>query len=175
MDVAITRLEGDAFDAAIPALAEILADCVEGGASVNFVLPFSVDDAEAWWRRVGPSVHDGDRIVLGATLDGNLVGTVTLVPASQQNSPHRAEVAKMLVHRRARGHGIGSALLQAVEAEALAIGRTLLLLDTEEGSDGDRLYRRHGWEPWGAVPGYALTVWGDPATAVFFRKTLGHR
>lgn len=81
----------------------------------------------------------------------------------------------MLVHRRARGHGIGSALLRAVEAEALALGRTLLLLDTEQGGDGERLYRRHGWEPWGAVPGYALTVRGDPATSVFFSKRLRHR
>lgn len=171
-EVTIGPLDADAFDAAIGDLAVVLSDCVNGGASVNFTLPFTVDDAARYWRSIAPDVRLGTRIMFAARTGGRVVGTATLVPATQPNSPHRAEVAKMLVHRDARGIGLGSRLLAAVEAEALRLGRPLLLLDTEAGSDGERLYRRCGWEEWGRVPEYALDPHGAPATAVFFRKQL---
>lgn len=155
-------------------LVDLLVDAVEGGASVNFVRPMTRAKAGAWWEGALAGHARGERLVLAAEAeDGRLDGTVQLVLAPQENQPHRAEVAKMLVHRRARRQGLGAALLRAAEDEARRIGRTLLTLDTEAGSAGERLYARLGWVRFGQVPGYALRADGDAReAATFFYKEL---
>jgi GNAT superfamily N-acetyltransferase len=170
--VAYEPLSADAFRAAIPELAEVLADAVDSGSSVNFLRPFPAAEAAAWWAaRVG-DVGRGDFRPIVARSDGRIVGCAVLVPSRKQNSPHRAEVVKVLVHRSARRLGIGSGLMAAIEALALADGRWLLLLDTTTGSDADRMYRRLGWVPFGEVPNHALTADGVLSDTTWFYKDL---
>lgn len=169
----IRRLDAGGTEAALDALADLLADAVAGGASVNFLAGFDAAAARAWWRRaVLPGVAAGERLLFVAEARGALVGTVQLVPAPQPNQSHRAEIGKMLVHRRARRRGIGARLLAAAEDAARALGRTLLTLDTESGGAGEALYRREGWTCIGAVPGYALNPAGVPMPASFFYKVV---
>jgi GNAT superfamily N-acetyltransferase len=169
----ITLLTPAEAEAARAALVDLLVDAVEGGASVNFVWPMTRGKAEAWWQGALASHARGERLIFVATADGRIDGTVQLILAPQENQPFRADVGKMLVHRRARRQGMGAALLQAAEHEARRIGRKLLTLDTEAGSDGERLYARIGWTKFGEVPGYALSADGQArAAASFFYKEL---
>lgn len=168
----IQDLNGAAAAALVPVLSDILRDCVEGGASVNFLHPLAPEAAQAFWEGVAAEVRAGRRRLFVARDAQGPAGTVQLIPAPQPNQPHRAEIAKLLVHRRARGAGLGAALMRAAERAALAAGRTLLTLDTEADSAGERLYRRLGWTAFGTVPGYALTPDGRPWPARFFYKTL---
>lgn len=154
-------------------LAEVLIDCVEGGASVSFMLPLTRAKALDFWAGVAESVRRGDRIVLIAEeANGDIIGTVQLILDLPENQPHRADVSKMLVHRRARRRGIGEALMRAAEAEARTAGRTLLVLDTAS-SEADRLYSRLGWELVGAVPDYALLPGGGLCDTRFYYRRLG--
>jgi GNAT superfamily N-acetyltransferase len=157
-----------------PALAQVLLDCVEAGASVSFMWPLSQQQALAFWDGVLASARRGERIVLLAedSVSGDTVGTVQVVFAVADNQPHRADVAKMLVHRRARRRGVGAALLQAAESAARAAGRTLLVLDTVSGGDGERLYARLGWQRVGVIPGYALWPRGGLCDTTYFYKAL---
>lgn len=159
-------------DAQIDQLAALLIDCVEGGASVSFLHPLTAERARAFWRRVAEGVRGGDRALLVAEDDqGAIVGTVQLVFDLPENQPHRADLAKMLVHRRARRQGLGEALMRAAEATARDCGKTLLVLDTVSGSDGDRLYSRMGWTRVGSIPDYALLPQGGLcATTYFYRR-----
>ena len=141
---------------ALDELADVLADCVAGGASVSFMPPCSLHDARAFFDKVESSVATGDVVLLAASLEGRIVGTVQLGLDTPPNQPHRADVKKMLVHRSARGRGVGAALMAAIEAEALKRGRWLLVLDTVPGESGHRLYLRAGWQQSGIVPDYAL-------------------
>jgi GNAT superfamily N-acetyltransferase len=168
-------LRPDEAEAALPALATVLVDAVESGASVNFVAGFSQEDALAFWRGQRGGLSDGSRHIIVAESEGAILGTVVVSFAPQPNQPHRADIGKMLVHRRARGRGTGRRLLEAAEALALAHGRTLLTLDTEAGSAGDRLYRRCGWTPIGSIPDYSLTPDGRLMPATFFYKWIGAR
>jgi GNAT superfamily N-acetyltransferase len=155
------------------ALIDLLVDSVEGGASVNFVWPMTRAKATAWWDGALAGHARGERLLFTAESDERVDGTVQLIPASMENQAFRADLAKMLVHRRARGSGLGTALLHAAEAEARRIGRTLLTLDTETGSAGDRLYSRCGWTKFGRVPGYATSPDGATRDEVsFFYKAL---
>jgi GNAT superfamily N-acetyltransferase len=155
------------------ALIDILVDAVEGGASVNFVMPMTRAKAAAWWDGALASHAAGERLIFVAEKQGRIDGTVTLIPAPQENQTHRADISKMLVHRRARQRGLGAALLAAAEAEALRLGRVLLTLDTESGSAGEHLYARSGWTRFGQVPGFALTADGTRReAATFFYKLL---
>ena len=155
------------------ALAGLLVDAVQAGASVNFVWPMDRAKAAAWWDGALASHARGERLILTAELDGRLDGTVQLVPAAQPNQAHRADIAKMLVHTRARRQGLGAALLRAAETEALRLGRILLTLDTETASAGERLYAREGWIKFGEVPGYAARADGSRLDAAsFFYKRL---
>jgi GNAT superfamily N-acetyltransferase len=158
-------------DREIQELSDVLIDCVEGGASVSFMFPMSRAKAEVFWRNMSASVARGERVVLAAEdAAGTIVGTVTVIWAQPENQPHRGDLAKMLVHRRARRQGIGAALLVAAERSALSAGKTLLVLDTVTGSDGERLYARHGWQRCGEIPNYALWPDGRPcATTIFFK------
>ena len=159
----------------VQALSEVLIDCVEGGASVSFMLPITHEKAQAFWRKVAASVERKERIVLVAEdAAGNIVGTVQVVLDLPENQPHRGDVAKMLVHRRARRLGVGAALLSAAEQSALNAGRTLLVLDTVTNTDAYRLYVREGWQRVGEIPNYAL--WPDGRlcpTTVFYKSLRG--
>jgi len=155
----------------IDELAAVLIDCVDGGASVSFMQPLTRERAQGFWRGVAAGVEAGDRVLLAAEDDsGTIVGTVQVVWAQAENQPHRGDVAKMLVHRRARRQGLGAALMRAAEAATLAAGRTLLVLDTVTGGDAERLYASLGWQRVGEIPGFALWPQGGPcATTVFYK------
>jgi GNAT superfamily N-acetyltransferase len=160
-------------DGQIEALADVLIDCVEGGASVSFMLPMSRAKAETFWRNAAASVARGERVVLSAEDEtGSIVGTVQVILAQPENQPHRGDLAKMLVHRRARRRGIGEALLVAAERSALDAGKTLLVLDTAS-DDAERLYARQGWQRCGIIPNYALLPDGRPCATTYFFKSLG--
>lgn len=157
----------------LEALSDVLLDCVEGGASVSFMLPLSRAKALAFWQQVANGVAAGDRALLVATdASGIIVGTVQLVLAQPDNQPHRADVAKLLVHRRARGQGVGDALMQAVEPLARAAGKTLLVLDTASAA-AEKIYARQGWQRLGTIPGYALLPQGGLCDTVIFFKAIG--
>lgn len=155
------------------ALAEILLDCVEQGASVGFMHPLAREKALAFWQKVLNAADRSERIVLVAESGGAVVGTVQLVVAMPENQPHRADLAKMQVHSRARRRGIGEALLRAAEGEAREAGRTLLVLDTVTGSDASRLYERLGWQRSGDIPGYALLPRGGLCSTTVYYRILG--
>lgn len=158
-------------DCEVRQLADVLIDCVEGGASVSFMLPLDRAKAEAFWRDQAFSIEAGQRIVVVAEIDGHIVGTVQVVFAGPENQPHRADIAKMLVHRRARKRGIGAALMRAAENAARAAGKTVLVLDTTPDSDAARLYARLGWIFVGTVPDYALWPHGGlTPTSFYYRK-----
>jgi GNAT superfamily N-acetyltransferase len=159
-------------DAQLAQLAALLIDCVEGGASVSFMLPLTQERARVFWQRVADGVARGERALLVAEDDaGAIVGTVQLVLDQPENQPHRADVAKMLVHRRARRQGLGAALMRAAEDAARAHGKTLLVLDTVTGGDAERLYARLGWQRVGTIPDYALWPHGGPcATTYLYRE-----
>jgi GNAT superfamily N-acetyltransferase len=161
-------------DTQLDELARVLIDCVEGGASVSFMLPLTRDRAVAFWRRVAKGVAAGERALLIAEDAQGVCGTVQLVLDQPENQPHRADLAKMLVHRRARRQGLGAALMRAAEATARECGKTLLVLDTVTGGDAERLYGRLGWTRVGVIPGYALWPRGGfCATTVFYRNLDG--
>ncbi len=161
-------------DREIQGLSDVLIDCVEGGASVSFMFPMSRAKAEAFWRGASASVARGERVVLAAEdAAGTIVGTAQVILAQPENQPHRGDLARMLVHRRARRQGIGAALLAAAERSALRAGKTLLVLDTASG-DAERLYARQGWQRCGQIPDYALWPDGRPCATTIFFKFLGH-
>jgi GNAT superfamily N-acetyltransferase len=166
----LIALDAGAVAAAAYELGEVLADCVNGGASVNFMLPYSVEDAAAFFRKVIPSIERGETVLVAATVNGRVAGTVQLGLDTPPNQPHRAEVKKMLVHRAARGKGVGAALLATIEAIAREKGRTLLVLDTAS-DDARRLYERGGWQRLGNIPDYALLPAGGFCdTTIYWKK-----
>lgn len=171
MTLEILRLEGATFDAAIPDLAMILCDAVAGGASVGFTLPFSPEDAATWWQSIERDVVRGNVLVVAARLERRVVGTAQLRLAQLPNARHRAEVAKVLVHRSARRRGIATALMREIESLALSEGRTLLVLDTIAGSDAVQLYMKLGWTRVAEIPDYAALPDGElRPTTIFFRR-----
>ncbi|MGB8400638.1 N-acetyltransferase family protein [Bradyrhizobium sp.] len=170
--VEISVLTAPVPDAALDQLASVLVDCVEGGASVSFMSPFPHEQALAFFRKVANSVAAGDTVLLAARLDGRIVGTVQLGLDTPPNQPHRADLKKMLVHRAARGRGIGTDLMARVEAEARRLGRRLLVLDTVPGENGYRLYRRSGWTQVGIIPDYAMFPDGRLCDTALFWKRL---
>jgi GNAT superfamily N-acetyltransferase len=157
----------------IGALSAVLIDCVEGGASVSFMSPLTRERADAFWQGVAEGVAEGERILLVAQEDpsGRIVGTVQIVLKQPENQPHRADIAKMLVHGRARKRGIGAALMRAAEDAARRAGKTVLVLDTVTGGDAERLYERVGWIKSGVIPNYALWPKGGFCdTTVFYKQ-----
>lgn len=172
MTLRLRRLDGPAFGVAIPDLAMILADAVAGGASVGFLAPFTPNDAAIWWRSLEEDVARGSVIVIAAHLGRRVVGTAQLRLAQLPNARHRAEVAKVLVHRSARRQGIASALMREIERIALAEGRTLLVLDTIAESEAEPLYLRLGWTRAGEIPRYASMPDGELRPTVVFYRDL---
>jgi len=167
----IRRLVGpDALEAA-PLLAAVLADCVWGGASVSFMSDMTIADAEAFWR--GQASADDGRAILVAEDEAGIFGVVQVIPAWPPNQPHRADVAKLLVHRRARRRGAAAALMRAAEAAALEMQRPLMTLDTVTGGAAEELYDKLGWTRVGVIPQFALMPDGAMAAATVFYKALG--
>jgi len=155
----------------VDGLADVLIDCVDSGASVGFMFPLPRQKACDFWHHALTSAERGERIVLIAeeTRDATILGTVQVILNMPDNQPHRADIAKMQVHRRARRRGVGEALMRSAEAAAREVGKTLLVLDTVTGSDAERLYARLGWQRCGVIPGYALFPRGGLcSTTVFY-------
>ncbi|MEO7713763.1 MAG: GNAT family N-acetyltransferase [Gemmatimonadaceae bacterium] len=168
-----TRRVSALDDALIEGLADVLIDCVEGGASVSFMHPLPRRRALEFWRRVARGVTAGERALVVAEDAAGVCGTVQLVLDQPENQPHRADLSKMLVHRRARRRGLGVALMRAAEATARECGKTLLVLDTVTGGDAERLYEQLGWVRVGVIPRYALMPQGESCdTTVFYRDLL---
>jgi GNAT superfamily N-acetyltransferase len=159
-------------DTQVEQLADVLVDCVEGDASVSFMHPLSRDRALAFWRLEARDVAEGRRVLLVAEDACGMCGTVQLTLDLPENQPHRADLAKMLVHRRARRRGLGAALMRAAEASARECGRTLLVLDAVTGGDAARLYERLGWVRVGDIPGYALMPRGSLCSTTFYYRDL---
>ena len=171
--ITIHRATPEQAAAAVDELAQVLMDCVQGGASVSFMWPLPLHKAQAFWRTVAEGVARQERVLLLARdRDGTVVGTVQLLLAMPDNQPHRADVAKMLVHRSARRQGVAAQLLAAVEAAARSERRSVLVLDTVTGSDAERLYARLGWQVVGSVPNYALMPDGALCATTYFHKQL---
>jgi GNAT superfamily N-acetyltransferase len=154
-------------------LADVLVDCVEGGATVGFMLPIDHAGAEAFWTDTLDSAARGERIVLVAeeSRTGTIVGTVQVVLRAPANQPHRGAIAKLLVHRHARRRGIAEALMRAAEGAALEAGTTLLVFDTA-GAEGERLYHRTGWHRVGVIPDNELAPNGRLVDATIFYKRI---
>jgi acetyltransferase len=168
----IERLTPRPSDDDLRGLARLLVDAVESGAAVSFLPPLSLERAEGWWRRTIASA-DRRAVFLVARDPHGVVGTVQMHPAWAPNQPHRADVAKLIVHRRARGAGVGRRLMLAVEDEARRAGFTLLTLDVKRGAAAELLYRRMGWIAAGVIPRYALDTDGrTPHDTVVFYKEL---
>jgi GNAT superfamily N-acetyltransferase len=167
----IERLAPPVADADFRALAALLVDTVESGSAVSFLAPLPHERAERWWRETMAGA-DHRAIVLVARDAGDIVGTVQLHPAWAPNQPHRADIAKLIVHRRCRGAGLGARLMGAVEDAARGAGFTLLTLDTKRGDPAEHLYHRLGWIRAGMIPGYALDSDGTPHDTVIFYRNL---
>lgn len=171
--VTISCVDAGRAAACVEALADVLIDCVEGGASVSFMLPLSREKALDFWRNVAAGVARRERVLLVAEDgDGQIVGTAQMIISLPDNQPHRADVAKMLVHSRARRRGVAQQLLAAIDEAARAEGRTVLVLDTVTGGAAERLYERAGWQRVGVVPNYALMPTGEFCGTTIFYKHL---
>ena len=170
--IEIRPLSAPELDAQLDALADVLLDCVAGGASVGYLWPFSHEQARSAFEAFAAEVEQGRRLLLAAFAGDRLVGTVQVVLALPPNQPHRGEIAKLLVRRPARRRGIAELLMERAEAEARAEGKTLLVLDTVTGSAAERLYERLGWTRLGVIPGYALYPDARPCDATIFWKAL---
>jgi GNAT superfamily N-acetyltransferase len=170
--IEVRRLAATDVHEQLDALAAVLHDCVAGGASVSYMAPFSLEQARNAFEGFVAEAEQGRRLILAAFVDGDLVGTVQVILALPPNQPHRAEIAKLLVHRQARGRGIAQLLMERAEAEARAEGKTLLVLDAVTGGDAARLYARLGWTTVGVIPGYALYPDGRPCDTTVFWKAL---
>lgn len=159
-------------DRTIDQLVDVVIDCVEGGASIGFMLPFTRERAHAFWQKVAPGVAAGHRAMLVAEDAQGVCGTVQLVLDLPENQPHRADLCKMMVHRRARRTGVGEGLIRAAEAMAIELGRTVLVLDAVTRGDAARLYERLGWVRVGDIPEYALMPDGAPCSTTYYYRRL---
>jgi GNAT superfamily N-acetyltransferase len=171
--IEIVSLSGAGAREHVPALAAVLLDCVAGGASVSFMASLTREDAEAFFASALDEAERGRRILLAAFQDARLIGTVQIVLATPPNQPHRADVAKLLVDRSARGQGVARALMAEVDAHARVAGKTLLVLDTVTGDPAERLYGSIGWTRVGVIPRYALYPDGRWCDTTVFYKELG--
>ena len=170
----LERLTVPVAETDLESLARLLIDAVDSGAAVSFLAPLTVDRARDWWRHV-TATADPRAIFLVARDDEGIAGTVQLHPAWAPNQPHRADVAKLIVHRRGQGAGLGAELMRAIEAAAGKAGFRLLTLDAKRGGAAERLYRRIGWTHAGTIPRYALDTDGKtPHATEIFYKELNH-
>lgn len=159
-------------DAQVGQLADVLMDCVEGGASVSFMQPLTRERALAFWRHVAADVAEGKRVLLVAEDAQGICGTVQLIFDLPENQPHRADLAKMLVHRRARRQSVGEILMKTAEVAARESGKTLLVLDCVTGGDAERLYQRLGWVRVGDIPDFALYPEGGLCSTTYYYRRV---
>jgi ribosomal protein S18 acetylase RimI-like enzyme len=169
--IEVRRLDADEARALLDPLADVLFDCVDGGASVSYMAPFSHEDARRVFAAVAADVEQGRRVLLAGFEDGELVGTVQIGLETPPNQPHRGEIFKLLVRRSARGHGIAQRLMEQAEIEARAEGKSLLVLDTASAT-AERLYVRLGWTKVGVIPNYALYPDGRPCDTTIYWKAI---
>ena len=170
----LERLTAPVAEADLEGLALLLIDAVESGAAVSFLPPLPVDRARQWWRQL-MATADSRAIFLVARDAEGIIGTVQLHPAWAPNQPHRGDVAKLIVHRRGRGAGLGTQLMRAIEDAAREAGFRLLTLDAKHGGTAERLYRRMGWIHVGTIPRYAVDPDGKtPHATEIFYKELNH-
>lgn len=167
----IERLKPPVSEADLRSLAELLVDAVESGAAVSFLAPLTPGQAADWWRKTFSAPASGAIFLIARDAQG-IVGTVQLHPAWAPNQPYRADIMKLLVHRRVRRSGIGTRLMQSIEVEAKGAGFRLLTLDSKRGDAAEGLYHRLGWTTVGTIPRYALDPDGTPHDAVLFYKEL---
>nr|WP_231754048.1 GNAT family N-acetyltransferase [Caulifigura coniformis] len=159
-------------EADIRGLAELLIECVRNGASISFMLPIPGEKALAFWRGVTDGVHSGGRLLFVAEDGDGIIGTVQVILNLPENQPHRVDVAKLMVHPRARRMGVAAALMQTAEGASAELGRTLMVLDTVTGSAASRLYERLGWKRAGDIPGFALDPHGGLCSTTFYYRNL---
>ena len=170
--IEVRQLDGAQLQAHLDDLAAVLADCVEGGASVSYMWPFSHAQARTEVDAMAVEVDAARRLLLAAFAAGELVGTVQVILAAPPNQPHRGEIAKLLVTRAARQRGIAQLLMESAETAARAAGKTLLVLDTVTGDPAERLYARLGWTALGSIPNYALYPDGRSCATTVFWKAI---
>ena len=169
----VEELDAARAERELPALVGLLKDAVDSGASVGFLPPLAQAEGEGYWRGVVEAAREGSCILLGARAsDGALVGTAQLLLAMRPNGSHRAEVAKVIVHTRARRRGIGRALMLAIEARARGLGRTTLVLDTRRGDPSEGLYTSVGYSLAGVIPRYARSANGALDPSAFYYRVL---
>ena len=168
----IVALDADSAERLLPDLIALLQDAVAGGASIGFMPPLDADEAAAYWKGVYAELAAKKRVLLVAMEQSRVIGSVQLELAGRANASHRAEVQRLLVHRDARRHGIGRALMAAIEDHARQIGRTLLVLDTREGDPSERLYEQCGYTRVGVIPRYARSASGTLDGTVYFYRHL---
>jgi len=168
----IDRLSGQQAKALLPQLAALLQDAVDSGASIGFLPPLTSEMAEDYWTGALKEVAQGSRFLLVASEAGEIMGAVQLELATRQNALHRAEVQKLVVHRRFRNRGIARLLMSAVESAAREAGRTLLVLDTQRGSAAEQLYAKYGYTRAGIIPQYARSAAGALEDTVLFYRLL---
>ncbi|MFL5646024.1 MAG: GNAT family N-acetyltransferase [Chloroflexota bacterium] len=169
----IEAIEPGSYEAAIPGLGALLKDAIDGGASVNFIAGVMLEQTEGWWRARAARVADGTITVFVARDDeGRIVGSTLIERSVNPNSPHRAEIGKVIVHRSIRRQGVARALMAAAEERARAEGRWMLILDTVAGSAAAALYEALGWVTVGTIPAYALNTAGEPEPATYYYKDL---
>lgn len=173
MPITIERFNADQLESHRPEFVDLLCDVVNNGGSVNFLAPFSPEEAEQFWQKVAADMLDGTRVLLAALDNDCVVGSVQLALATQPNGPHRAEVQKLFVHSHNRRQGIARLLISAIEEQARDCNRTLLVLDTERGSSAETLYEQVGYQRVGSIPGFALNAAGTPSDNVIFYKNIG--
>ena len=172
-DHTVLVLTADEYQAAIPGLGALVVDAVESGAGVNFLAGVTDEEAMGWWRDRLDSVRDGTvSVFVARDDDGRIIGSTILIRSTNQNSPHRAEIGKVMVLRSARHRGVARALMAAAEDAARTEGRWLLLLDTQAGSDAETMYRALGWQAFGVVPNHAMIPDGSLSTTTYFWKVL---
>jgi ribosomal protein S18 acetylase RimI-like enzyme len=158
---------------ALDELSEALIECVASGGSISFMHPVTKDAAQTFWRGIANGVERGEHTLLVAEdVRGQIVGTVQIVLSQPENQPHRADVAKLLVHPRARRQGIAEALMREIERVGKVAGKSLLTLDTETGAAAERLYKRLGWTVCGTIPNYALLPHGGYCSTTIFYKPI---
>lgn len=161
--------------AELRAFAALLQDAVDDGASVGFLPPLSEADAGQYWETVIAAVAGGTRYLFVARADGLVAGSVQLDLPAMPNARHRGEVMKLLVHRRARGRGLGRGLMQALERQAAVLNRTLLVLDTRRGDPAEQLYASLGYRPAGVIPRYAMSARGTLEDTVYMYREVAPR
>jgi acetyltransferase len=168
----IARLSETEARAAIDQLVALLTDTVDHGASVGFLRPLDAVVAGGYWQEVLAGVAKGTKILLAARLDGRIVGSVQLELAQRPNGVHRAEVQKLIVLSGYRRRGVATELMQAIEEEARAARRSLLVLDTESRSGAEPFYESLQWQRAGSIPDFALSTDGVPTPNVIFYKRI---